>query len=408
MQGAPPALFGLRLSLVDAYLIGEMLAPMLAALAVILVALLLYRILDIFNYMAGSSARFGVIPRMIVDVAPQYLALALPGAYFISMFLVVARLSEASEIDALLASGLSIGRLVRPMAVVGAAVAVLNLALLGFAQPYGHYDFYADLEAAIHAPWDARVQPRTFIGAGSGLTLSAEHADPAGRALSGVFARRMAADGSEEIFTAEHGAVQPIGEDGRFRVVLLDGEQLAERPGAAPVVGRFSRLAVEMGGAAPAGFRGRGLNARELTLAELPRRMREGTPAERAKAASEFNARLVRTLSIPLLPLVAAPAGIASKRRRRALGATVCVILLFLYENAIDFGQSLADGGHAPAGAVWVPFVLFAVGAATLFRLSRTRPGETPFTALQDSIEPWLAGLVRRAAPRPAARVTPR
>ena len=376
-----------------------MLPGMAASFGVVLVALLLYRILELFNMLAESSARFSLILTMVGNLAPHYLGLAIPAAYFISMFLVVARLGDTSEVDALLASGLSIVRLTRPFVVVGLIVTAVSIVLLGFIQPFGRYGFNADLNTALHSQWDARVQPRTFVGPGGGVTLTADKVDPTGRGLRGVFLRRLAPDGTEQVFTAESGVLIPNKDGSQLRLVLDNGQQFEERRSGEPLVGAFSRLQVDQSfSTQDPPFRARGVNPRELTLFELPRRMARGSSAtDRAQASSEFYTRIVRSISVPLLPLLAVPLGMAAKRGRRAAGIVLSAIVLFIYEHAIDMGQSLADLGRVSAFvAVWTPCAVFATLCIWLFVHSRTRPGETPFTVAVEQIESVIAVVRRR------------
>jgi len=387
-----------RLPLVDRYLVTQMAPGMAASFGVVLIALLLYRILELFNMLAESSARFGLIMTMIGNLAPHYLGLAIPAAYFISMFLVISRLGDNSEVDALLASGLSIVRLTKPFVWVGVVVAVVSVLLLGFLQPFGRYGFNADLNAALQSQWDARVQPRTVVGPGGGVTLTADSVDPSGRALRGVFLRRLNSDGREQVFTAERGALIPNDDNTQLRLVLDNGQQFQERANGEPLVGAFERLEVEQSfDIRNPPFRARGVSARELTLFELPQRMAQGSGIEREKAAAEFYTRIVRSISVPLLPLLAVPLGMAAKRGRRGPGIVISAITLFLYENAIDMGQSLANlGAVSPFVAVWTPFAVFTVLCVWLFAHSRTRPGETPFTIAVDQIETVMQMIRRR------------
>lgn len=398
----------LRPPLIDRYLVTQMAPGMAASFGVVLVALLLYRILELFNMLAESSARFGLIMTMIGNLAPHYLGLAIPAAYFISMFLVIARLGDNSEVDALLASGLSIVRLTKPFVWVGVVVAVVSILLLGFLQPFGRYGFNADLNAALHSQWDARVQPRTFVGPGGGVTLTADSVDPSGRGLRGVFLRRINSEGREQVFTAERGTLVPSADGALLTLVLDNGQQFQERARGEPLVGAFERLQVDQTfDTRNPPFRARGMSARELTLFELPGRMANGTPLERERAAAEFYTRIVRSISVPLLPLLAVPLGMAAKRGRRGSGIVVSAIVLFLYENAIDMGQSLANlGAVSPVAAVWTPFAVFTTLCVWLFVHSRKRPGETPFTAVVDHVESAMALIRRRfgrSEPEPAA-----
>jgi lipopolysaccharide export system permease protein len=366
--------------------------------------LLLYRILELFNELADSNARFGLLITMIGNLAPHYLGLAIPAAYFISMFLVVARLGDTSEIDALLASGLSIVRLTLPFVWVGAAVAVISVFLLGWLQPIGRYGFNANIDAAEHSQWDARLQPRTFVGPGGGVTLTADRVDPTGRGLRGVFLRRVEPDGHEQIFTAQSGTLVPNKAGTLLTLELENGQQYQERANSDALVGAFVKLKVDQSfSTTDPPFRARGVVPRELTLFELPQRISHGaTKLDRQQAEAELYTRIVRSISVPLLPLLAVPLGMAAKRGRRGPGIILSAILLFVYEHAIDMGQSLADLGSVSAGvAVWTPCIVFAAFCIWLFVGSRNRPGETPFTATIDQMDAAFQAIRKRIVRQP-------
>jgi lipopolysaccharide export system permease protein len=411
-KAARPRKAGLRplpgLHMLDRYMLQLMGPPMAAALAVVLIALLLERILRLFNLLAASSARFELILDLIGNLVPHYLGLALPAAFFISVFLVVARLGDNNEIDALLASGVSIGRLTVPFVIVGGVLAVASVLLFGFIQPYGRYGYNADLNAALNSGWDARVQPRTFISPGGGVTLSADSVDPTGRRLSGVFLRRSLEGGTEEVITAGSGVLVPSAGGKQLTLTLQNAQQYRERPGREPVVGGFDRLTVEHSfNRDPPPFRARGGAERELTLVELRRQMTSGETREtRARAASEFYARMVRSLSLPLLPLLAMPLGMAAKRGRRGPGIVIAAVVLLLYQHSIQLGQSFADDADlSPFVAVWTPFSVFAALCIWLFVQSRRRPGETPFTLAVDALGDLIEALqaqFRRLTPKAA------
>lgn len=396
------------LGMLDRYLLQLMGPPMAAALGVVLIALLLERVLRLFNLLAASSARFELILDLVGNLVPHYLGLALPAAFFISVFLVIARLGDNNEVDALLASGVSIGRLTVPFVWVGAALAVVSMLLFGFIQPFGRYGYNADLNKALNSGWDARVQPRTFVDPGHGITLMADRVDPTGRRLSGVFLRRALDGGIEEVVTASSGALTPSNGGKQLTLTLRDAQQYRERIDREPVVGAFDRLTVEQSfdlDAPP--FRARGGAQRELTLPELRREMRTApTLADRAQAASEFYARMVRSISLPLLPLLAIPLGMAAKRGRRGPGVVIAAITLLLYQHSIQLGQGFADDGRVSAFvAVWSPFGAFAALCVWLFAQSRRRPGETPFTVVVEALGDvfdWVQHRLRRSEPRRA------
>ena len=98
----------------------------------------------------------------------------------------------------------------------------------------------------------------------------------------------------------------------------------------------------------------------------------------------------------------------AAKRGRRGPGIILSAIVLFVYEHAIDMGQSLADLGTVSAlVAVWTPGVVFAALCFWLFSHSTHRPGETPFNAAVDLLDRAIQAVQRRFVRKPAAPEVP-
>ncbi len=100
--------------LIDRYLLRLLFWPLVGCLGVTVVALLLERILRLLDALSQSSARFGYVAQLAANLVPHYLGLALPVAFFVALFIVISKLSDGSEIDALLASGQSLERIALP------------------------------------------------------------------------------------------------------------------------------------------------------------------------------------------------------------------------------------------------------------------------------------------------------
>src|SRR5579872_1832817 len=111
-----------RPSILDGYLVRQLAMPALAVLGVTLVAFLLEQTLRLINELVSNGARLGYLFGLITNMVPYQLGLALPAAFFVGMFIVIARLDEESEIGALLAGGVSFERLAAPLFAVGLAL----------------------------------------------------------------------------------------------------------------------------------------------------------------------------------------------------------------------------------------------------------------------------------------------
>ncbi|PZQ54466.1 MAG: permease, partial [Phenylobacterium zucineum] len=147
-------------------------------------------------------------------------------------------------------------------------------------------------------------------------------------------------------------------------------------------------------------LRARGGDERELTLFELAEQAGSDhtvIPKETLKA--ELYGRLARSLSLPLLPLLAVPLGLAAKRSGRAPGALVGGLLLLAFHHLTQLGEGLAETGRVPAElSVGGPFIGFAAIAFLVFFTSRDRPGETPIGRFTEHMGALAARLRARKA----------
>ncbi|MCC7082028.1 MAG: LptF/LptG family permease [Burkholderiales bacterium] len=371
----------------DFYLLRALMGPLGFVLGAILVAQLLERLLRLFDLVAATGAPVTSVFRMAAHLLPHYLGLALPAAFTVAMFLALARLSDDSELDIVLASGRSLVRVAAPYFVFAVVLAVFSLYLFGHLQPLSRYAYRAEVYAALNARWDARVEENRFGKAGRGFVFHAEAVAPDKRHLQGVFVQRRVGDG-EEITTAPRGELVPA-DDGRLLLELEDGLLVREYEPGKAWFGRFTKAVInaDFNPKAPT-FRPRGGSVRELTLPELWADMHGGaTDIAPSRLAGEFHGRLARSAVLPLLPLLAIPLGMAAKRGRRAAGAVFTALALLVLNHSLQFGESLAESGRADAVvSVWLPLVAFALLCLWLFRASLAWPGDNPLTRAESRL----------------------
>ncbi len=391
--------------ILNRYLLGLLLRPLLLSIGVVLLALLLERLLRLFDLVAATDNALDAVLLMLLNLVPHYLGLALPAAFFASIFMVVARLGDDNELDALLAAGRSIEETARPFMLVAILLSLFSLYLFGFLQPYSRYRYHQVSYDALHAGWNARAQENIFADAGRGFVLTADQVDGTGRGLTGVFIRRVGPDGEEEITTAKSGTLSPTTDGTTLLLELEDGQIVHEQANREllKVTFKHGTLNEHFAANAPP-FRPRGDSERELTSTELWRELHAPTPPlPPAQLAGEFQARLVRALSLPLLPLLAVPLGMSAKRGRRAPSVIVACLMLLALHHGVQLGESLAETGRVPViPAVWAPLILFGTLSAWLFRGSLKTPGDNPVTRAVAAIEGAIDGIsLRRRKAKP-------
>jgi lipopolysaccharide export system permease protein len=373
--------------------------PLAGALGVTLVALLLERVLRLLQLLSDSADRFGYVAELAANLLPHYLGLTLPAAFFIALFIVVTRLNEGSEIDALLASGVSLTRVVVPYVALGVTLMIISLVLFGFLQPYSRYGYRAVLHAAQNAGWNGLVQPQTFLSPGQSLTMTADQADASGEKLQHVFVRKLLPDGREEVTTAQSGKIIRAADRRSVILQMRNGQQLRTSRAGSPQVLSFDSFSLQLPlSAASRLLRARGADERELTLFELISKAEQPNPViGRQTLLAELYGRLARSLSLPLLPLLALPLGLAAKRGGRAPGIIIAGLLLLAFQHLLQLGESLAVSGRAAAApAVGAPFLAFLVLCVAVFTSSCKRPGETPIALASER----LGRLLRRFTPK--------
>lgn len=390
-------------SILDRYLLRELGSSLLVCLGTVLVALLLERLLRLFDILAQNSHALPAVAKLIACLVPHYLGLALPMAFFVALFLVIAKLSDDNELDAYLAGGLSITRLTKPFIAAALVLSLLSIGLFGYLQPYARYTYRAVLHAALNAGWDARLQAGTFVSPGRGYTLLADGVDASGRNLQNVFVHRLVGV-EDQVTTGETGALSPSADGSELTLSVERGDHLRREHSGQWLFAQFDHLSTSTefspGGAA---FGARGRNERELTLNELLAHGVEGQPStlSSAKVEGEFQGRLARIVSLLLLPFLAVPMAMSAKRGERTGSVIVAATMLMLFNQTLQLGESLAESGKVPAiVGVWTPTLLFGGLTLWLFSQSLERPGDNPVARLLswfDDFSTRLGNLMRPA-----------
>jgi lipopolysaccharide export system permease protein len=385
------------MSLLNRYVVGLVVRPMLAIVLVALAVLLAERMLRVLDIVIGWRGSMLVLLEMLGYLVPHYMSIALPAAFFIAMLVVFSRLSRDGEVDAMLAAGLGLHRIQRPLLAVALVLVFANLLIVSHLQPYSRYAYRAALFALSNVSFVTLLRAGTFVSLG-GTTYTVDWLSPERDRFAGLVLVSRMRDGDTLTITARRGRILPAEGDRPIVLDLEDGVQqlVPAEPGGRPAAtARFRSFRADVHGGEPKPFRPRGEDERELTLPELwlalDRPVKGIDPPE---IAAELHGRLARVVSTLLLPLVALPLAIARRRAKRSYGIVVGLALLLAYNQTLQFGESLADDGKlSPWFGIWLPFGLFlALGTGlTWWRTAKVpqAAGATRLDALVERLETW-------------------
>ncbi len=372
------------MSTINSYILRQTLAPLVAAIAIALLVLLTERMLRLLDLVLDTGGGLKVLLQMLAFLVPHYMALALPVAFFLGVLLAFSRLHQNRELDALGSAGIGLPRLVVPVVLLAVLLSAVSAANFAVGQPYARYIYRALVHNVAEAAANVYLQERTFMEV-DGVTFMAERIWRNSQEFAQVFIYQENDKGKAIATTAERGSldVAPRGEPSTL--FLRNGVRLespAQTPpaqdpaqereqsaNAASGALQFDQLQVPIDLVGQGAFRPRGEDERELTLTELWR-YRDSPPqgVSRAQMLAEFHDRLVRSLSVLLLPFLAVPFALGPRRARQVYGVAAGLFILVAYNQTLNIGKSLSSIDQVShLVGQWLPFVILALASGFLF-----------------------------------------
>lgn len=376
-----------RVGLLDVYLVRGVSRALLPVLLAVGTALLLERALRLIHELAASGSDIGYLAPLLLQLVPYYLELSIPLAFMVALALLIARLDQNLELEALLASGVSLARIAAPLVALGFVLSGLALFVGGWLEPHGRYGYRALRIEAFNAGRITSLQPGTLLQPTRNLVLTFDRRLPGGGAGE-VFLWQRLDNGDELVVSGGSGRIGFSPEGRLLGIDFSSGRYLAEQGRSKPVNIDFEQLAFRQVLEPRDATWARGWDQKELTLAELAAEARAGARGlpERAVEA-ELYGRIARAAIIPLVPLLVLPLAIAIKRRGRALGVLACAAFLALAHHGLNFARNLALAGAAdPLLLTLGSAALLWLLAGALFGSARTLPSHSPLHSLLETI----------------------
>src|SRR5688572_25447841 len=130
-----------RLSLIDRYLARTIAIPLLGTLILAAMLLVLDKMLRLFDFVVTAGGPVSVVWRMLANLLPEYFALGIPIGLLLGILLAFRKLALSSELDALRGIGIGFGRLLRVPYAYAIGLMMLNLAIVGYIEPYSDYRY---------------------------------------------------------------------------------------------------------------------------------------------------------------------------------------------------------------------------------------------------------------------------
>lgn len=152
------------MNLLDRYIFKSVFGSCLAAVGLFAFVLMLGNaIRDLLGYVLAGQLPLLTFGELLLLLVPFVASFALPMGILTGVLLTLGRLSADSEITAMRAAGISLGRLARPILILGGLGLLTNLYVNFEALPYARVQYHKDLAKAVEANPLGFIVPRTFI-----------------------------------------------------------------------------------------------------------------------------------------------------------------------------------------------------------------------------------------------------
>lgn len=377
------------LNATDRYLARLIALPLFSTLVIAAMLLVLDKMLRLFDFVAQEGGPVSVVWRMLANLLPEYLSLGIPIGLMLGILLAFRKLALSSELDALRALGLSYGRLLRVPYMFAIALALVNLAIVGFVQPYSRYAYEGLRFELRSGALGASIKVGEFANLGKRMTMRIEKSENDGRDLSGLFVMSEDKGGRTLAVTAEKGTFLATDDPDTIILRLSNGVLVHNAPNyRTPRVLSFTGHDLPIPLPKIEAFRNRGGKDRELTMPELVKiSLNDQLPKMlRDQSEANFHFRLVEVAMMLLLPLLAVALAVPPKRSTSALGVFLSIVMVVTYHKINESAEGLGSLGRIdPILALWIPFLLFASLIGWLYWTLAHKPGGQPIGALERS-----------------------
>jgi LPS export ABC transporter permease LptF/LPS export ABC transporter permease LptG len=365
--------------IIDRYVIREVLLPFFIGLLVFTFMLIIPYLIQYAETFIAKGVPTTVVLQVMATLLPMALGLTIPMSLLLGLLVAFGRLSADREFVGMQACGVSLLRLMRPVATLSVIACAATSYVLLVAVPNANQTFREITYNIVAARAEGEVRPRVFFEDFPDLVIYVREI-PASGGWNDVFMADNRPGRTPSVFLARHGRVLLNRQRRTVEMELANGSRHTADPSGKYEVFSFDRLLLSLDPESVFPRTGPAKGAREMSIAELRARAAELEATGIYPHTELFE--IQKKFSIPVACLVFGLIGLglgASNRRDGKLASFVVgVVVIFVYYVLLWLGQSLVRGHLVPPWlAAWLPNVVLGVLGGLLF-LWRDRAADQP------------------------------
>jgi len=320
----------------------------------------------------GNASAF-VVLKILACIIPSFLVLTLPMTILLASVVTFGRLSADSEIVAMMASGITVRHLAKPIFIISTIGYFVTFFLGAIVVPNSNKMFRETVMNNVQETILTNIQEGIFNDAMRDIIIYVKHIERDKKRFHGVFIADYRRGKEPTTIFAREGVIGLDPVTFQLKLELLDGNiQLAEKKNQkrfGDISFKSYRMKIDMDKI----FHKRRKKfkvRREWALSRLIDEIKKAKDAGEAYLPMETD--LVKKFSLPvscfILGMVSLPLGISIERGNRSSGFSKCILLFIGYYMLWNAFENIAKTGVLnPYFALWVPNIVMGTVAVVLF-----------------------------------------
>jgi len=370
-----------RIPLLDRWLLGELIGPLLFAIAAFTVVSLSVGVMfELVRRIVESGLPVGIAVQVLLLRLPSFLVISFPMATLMATLLAYSRLSANSELTALRSVGISATRMITPALALALVMTGLTFVFNDVIVPRTSLSAEITLQRALGRSVSTEKGNNIIYSrfgrlvAGDGeLETGLAQLFYAKKFNEGVMRGVTVLDFSRLGFTQMLVADEARWNERESKWEFLDGQILTLSPSGSVTSADFDRYLYPLS-AAPIRIAKLPKDANNMTVAEAIEAERMLDEAGDRKEARRMRVRIQEKFTLPMACLVfgligsslgAKPNGRTS--RSQGFGISVVLILVY-YVLSFSFSSLGVKGTLPPVVAAWAPVLISLAGGGVLLR----------------------------------------
>ena len=215
----------------DKFVLRSFIGPLILTFFIVLIILILQFLWMYVDELAGKGLEIGIVAELIFQFSLTFVPMALPLAILLASLMTFGNMGEYSELTALKSSGISLGRIMRPLVILISAICVVSFFFSNNVLPYSNRQARTLLQDIRRKRPDINLQAGTFNNDIDGFSIKVTSKDPVTNRLDKVFIYDHRKNkGNSDVIYADSGYMRVSPDETAMSMVLYNGYSYGEMP----------------------------------------------------------------------------------------------------------------------------------------------------------------------------------